>query len=215
MDIILFGIQGSGKGTLGKAAAEKYNMSYFETGGELRKLSNEDSELGKKIKTIIEAGHLVPNEVVMEIVENFLKNIDEDKPIIIDGVPRFMEQSLSLEDLFKKHNREYVGVLVDIPEEMALKRLTTRRVCSKCKHVYPADYKADTCEKCDGELITRSDDTPDSITTRINAFKTETVPVIDHFKKTGNLIVMDGTPPILEAREILFKIMEEKIINNK
>lgn len=215
MDIILFGIQGSGKGTLGKAAAEEYNMSYFETGGELRKLSQEDSDLGKKIKTIIEAGHLVPNEVVMEIVENFMNNLDTNKAIVIDGVPRFMEQSLSLEELLKKRNREYVGVLVDIPEEMALKRLTTRKVCSKCEQVYPADYNADTCEKCGGELITRSDDTPDSIKTRINAFKTETVPVIEHFKKNNNLIVMDGTPPIPEAREILFKILEEKIINNK
>ncbi len=108
MDIILFGIQGSGKGTLGKAAAEKYDMSYFETGAELRKLSQEDSDLGKKIKSIIEAGHLVPNEVVMEIVENFLDRQHDGKALVIDGVPRFMEQSKSLESLLEKNTRDYV-----------------------------------------------------------------------------------------------------------
>ena len=215
MDIILFGIQGSGKGTLGKAVAQKYDMNYFETGGELRKLSLEDSKLGKKIKEIIEAGHLVPNEVVMEILENYLKQIDMKKSMIIDGIPRFMEQSLTLDDVLQKNGRDYVGILVDIPEEMAISRLTTRRVCSKCKHVYAANFKGTNCEKCKGELITRSDDNPDSIKTRINAFKTETVPVIEHFREKNKLIVMDGKPPIPEAIEILFKIIDEQIIPTK
>lgn len=215
MDIILFGIQGSGKGTLGKAAAEQYDMGYFETGAELRKLSHEDSELGAKVKTIIEAGHLVPNEVVMEILENFMDGHEKERGLIIDGVPRFMEQCITLEALLKKHNREYVGILVDIPEEMALRRLTTRRICSKCKHVYPADYKENNCEKCGGELITRSDDNPDSINTRIRAYKNETVPVIEHFKKEEKLIIMDGKPPIPEVRQTLFQIIDEKIIPQK
>ena len=211
MDIILFGIQGSGKGTLGKAVADKYGFSYFETGAELRSLSKEDSELGHKIKEIIEAGNLVPNEVVMEIIENFMSKNPADKPIVIDGVPRFMEQSETLEALLKNNNREYVAILVDIPEDEALKRLTTRRICSKCKEVYPANYSKEECEKCGGELITRSDDTPDSIKTRIEAFIKETKPVIEHFRQTNKLIEMDGKPPIPEARKIIFEIIDNKI----
>jgi len=211
MDIILFGIQGSGKGTLGKAVADKYGMSYFETGAELRKLSQEDSELGKKVKSIIEAGNLVSNDIVMEIVEDFMTKNDDGKAIVIDGVPRFMEQSQTLEKLLQDHNHEYVGVLVDIPEELAIKRLTTRRICSKCKEVYPANYSKEVCEKCGGELITRSDDTPDSIKTRIDAYNNETIPVIEHFKEIGKLHVIDGKPPIPEAREIIFNLIDNKI----
>lgn len=212
MDIILFGIQGSGKGTLAKAIAANYDMNYFETGGELRKLAKEESELGKKVKSIIEAGHLVSNEVVMEIVENFMNKQSDGKSIVIDGIPRNMEQSKLLEALLNKHDRKYIGILVDIPKEEALRRLTTRRVCSKCKEVYPADYKNDKCEKCGGELETRADDNPESIKTRIDAYEKETVPVINHFKESDKLIVMDGTPPIPEARANMFKIIEERII---
>ncbi len=214
MDIILFGIQGSGKGTLAKAIAANFDMNYFETGGELRKLAAEESDLGKKIKSIIEAGHLVSNDVVMEIVENFMNKQSDGKNIVIDGIPRNIEQSKMLEELLNKHNRNYLGILVDIPEEEALRRLTTRRICKNCKEVYPADYKNDKCEKCGGELETRADDNPDSIKTRIEAYKKETVPVINHFKEEDKLIVMDGTPPILEARANMFKIIEDKVIKN-
>ena len=88
----MFGIQGSGKGTQSKILKDYYDMAYFETGAELRKLAQEDSELGKKVKSIIEAGHLVDNDVVMEIVENFMKSVPEGKGVIFDGIPRKMEQ---------------------------------------------------------------------------------------------------------------------------
>ncbi len=211
MDIILFGIQGSGKGTLAKAIAANYDMNYFETGGELRKLAKEDSDLGKKVKYIMETGHLVSNDVVMEIVENFMNKQSDGKSVVIDGIPRNMEQSKMLEKLLNKHHRKYIGILVDIPKEEALRRLTTRRICVKCKEVYPANYKNDKCEKCGGELKTRDDDNPESIKTRIDAYEKETIPVINHFKESNKLIVMDGTPPIPEARTNMFQIIRNKI----
>ncbi|MBI4231908.1 nucleoside monophosphate kinase, partial [Candidatus Peregrinibacteria bacterium] len=85
MDLILFGIQGSGKGTQGKILAERYGLKIFETGGALRALAQEDSELARKVKSIIEAGHLVPNEVVMEIVEDFMNKQEASSPILFDG----------------------------------------------------------------------------------------------------------------------------------
>ena len=167
MDILLFGIQGSGKGTQGKLLVDSYNMAYFETGAELRKLSQEDNELGNKIKEIIEAGHLVPNEVVMEIVENFMKNVPEGKAIIFDGLPRKMVQKESMDEMLKKYEREYKIVTLDLTEELALERLTKRRICKGCKEVYPAKYDKDSCEKCGGELITRTDDNAESIKVRL------------------------------------------------
>lgn len=209
MDIVLFGIQGSGKGTLGKAIAEKYGYKYFETGSELRKLSAQESPLGKRVKEIVESGQLVPDEIVMEIIENFMKEEDPgENTVIFDGIPRKMAQAKLFDELMNKLERSYKGILVDVPEETAIKRLSTRRICSKCKEVYPASYEEPSCKKCGGELITRSDDTPDSIKTRIQVYKDETVPVIDDLKKKEMLIVMDGDQSIPDAKKEIFEVVD-------
>jgi adenylate kinase len=209
MDLIFFGMQGAGKGTLGKAVAAKYGMTIFETGGALRKLAKEDSELGKKIKSIIEAGHLVPNEVVMEIVEDFMNKLDGKSPILFDGIPRKVEQAESLNALLDKHSRNYKAVLIDIKEDTAMARLTTRRICKTCKSVYPSNYKEDQCT-CGGELITRADDNPEAIRTRLEAFKNETLPAIEMYQ--DKLIKINGEPHIEEvekdALETLDKVMQ-------
>jgi adenylate kinase len=209
MDIVLFGIQGSGKGTLGKAVSRQFDYNYFEMGGELRRLAQEDSELGKKIKSIIEAGHLVSNEIVIEIVDNFINtNTSSQNPIIFDGIPRQMEQAQLFEEVLKKHQRQFMGILVDVPEQEALRRLTTRRVCKSCKEVYPASYSGEKCSKCQGELITRSDDTPKSIKTRIEAYYAETMPVINKYEEEGRIIIIDGTPEINEATNNMIQAVE-------
>lgn len=206
MDLIFFGMQGAGKGTLGKAVAEKYQMDFFETGAELRKLSQENSELGQKVKSIIEAGHLVSNEVVMEIVENFMKNITPGKSVLFDGIPRQIEQAQSLNDLLNNHNRTYRAVLIDINKETALRRLTTRRICQNCKTVYPATFTQDKCEKCGGELVTRKDDNPEAIQTRLDAFERETIPAIEMYKE--KLIKIDGEPTIEKVQELAFAALD-------
>ncbi len=206
MDLIFFGMQGAGKGTLGKQLSEKYGFQVFETGGELRKLSSQDSELGKKVKSIIEAGHLVSNEVVMEIVENFLEHLPSGINVLFDGIPRKIEQANSLNALLEKHGREYKAVLIDIKKETALKRLTTRRICAKCKTVYPADYQKPVCSSCDGELTTRSDDNAEAIQTRLEAFENETLPAINLYN--DKLIKINGEPTIDEVFKIAVKTLD-------
>ncbi|MFC1655552.1 adenylate kinase family protein [Patescibacteria group bacterium] len=208
MDLILFGIQGSGKGTQGRLLMDRYDTAYFETGAELRRLSKEDSKLGKKVKEIIEAGHLVPNEIVMEIVEDFLKNVPEGKNVIFDGIPRKMEQAKSLDALLQEHGREYKALILDLPKEVAINRLTLRRICSKCKTAYPADYENEMCERCNSELITRSDDNPESIKTRINAYFEETMPVIDMYLEQDKLIRINGEQSIEGVSQELFKTLD-------
>jgi len=205
MDIIFFGMQGAGKGTVGKRIAEKFNLKVFETGAELRRLAAEPSDLGKKVKEIIEAGHLVSNEVVMEIVENFMKTLTPGENVLFDGIPRKVEQANSLNEILKKYDRAYKAVILEISEETALRRLTTRKICSKCKEVYPAIYTKDVCEKCGGELVTRSDDVPDAIKTRIEAFKKETMPAIEIYKDV--LIKINGEPTIEEVAEDTIKTL--------
>lgn len=213
MDIVLFGIQGSGKGTLGRAVAEKFNYEYFETGGQLRILAQENSALGQKVKTIIEAGHLVPADVVMDIVEDFVKKNPAPKKIIFDGIPRSAAQAESFNQLLEKHQRSFIGILVDIPEETALKRLTSRRICSKCKTIFPGDYSPNQCEKCQGDLMTRTDDNPESIRIRFQTYREETLPVIEQYKKEEKIVMLDGTPAIPQARTSIFQLIEEKILN--
>ena len=211
MDIVVFGIQGSGKGTLGKLVAEKYGLVVFETGGELRKLSAEDSQLGRKVKSIVEAGHLVPNEVVMDIIENFMNKLASGKNVLFDGIPRKIEQAETFDALLKKLGRDMLGILIEVPEQTVMKRLTSRRLCEKCKTVYPAAYEKDTCEKCGGKLINRSDDNPESIKTRIKAYYDETMPVIDHYKKQNKMLTMNGDLSIDDAAIEIFKLLNGKL----
>lgn len=205
MDLIFFGMQGAGKGTIGKEVAKKYGMQIFETGAELRKLSQEESELGKKVKSIIEAGHLVSNEVVMEIVENFVNHLQEGVQVLFDGIPRKVEQAQSLNSLLAKHNRTYTAVLVNIAKETALTRLTTRRICSVCKTVYPANYQGEKC-KCGHELITRKDDNPEAIETRLNAFENETKPAIELYAE--KMVEIDGEPDIETVKNSAFTTLD-------
>ncbi len=196
MDLVLFGMQGSGKGTQGKLIAERHNLKTFETGAELRKLAQEDSPLGKKVKSIIETGRLVENEVVMEIIENFMKSIEKDDFVLFDGLPRKMEQAETFDALMKKLGRVFTGVLIEISEEVAMKRLTTRRICEKCKEVFPATHKENTCTKCGGGLITRNDDNVEAITVRLQAYRNETLPVIQKYEREGKMIKINGEQTI-------------------
>lgn len=200
-------MQGSGKGTLGKQVAQKFGMKIFETGAALRALSQEDSDLGRKVKEIIEAGHLVSNEVVMEIVEDFMANLENpEQGILFDGIPRKVVQAETLNALLEKNGRKFTGVLLEIAKETALTRLTTRRVCVKCKQVFPASFKGDECESCGGELVTRKDDNPEAIQTRLDAFERETVPAIELYK--DNMITLDGEPSIDEVAEAAISALE-------
>lgn len=204
MDYILFGIQGSGKGTQGKILAEKLGAAYFETGGELRRLSKEDSPLGHKVKEIIEAGHLVPTEVVMEIVEIFLmQSKTAASAAVFDGIPRNDEQNRLFTALLQKHGRAYQGIYFELSRKEAENRLLKRRICSQCKAVYPAFYQNPTCGKCGGPLHTRADDNAESIRTRIEIFYKETVPVIEEWKSAGKIMKIDAAPPIEEITTTL------------
>lgn len=207
MDLVLFGIQGSGKVTQSKMIAEKFNLQIFETGGELRKLSNEDSELAKKVKSIIESGKLVPTEVVMEIVANFLHQLPEGACALFDGIPRSDDQQVQFDALMKKEGRSFMGLTIDLTEEEAMKRLTTRRICTKCKEIYPTFYDKPVCEKCGGELVTRSDDTPDAIKIRLSTFTEKTLPVINDYKSRGLMLDVNGRESIGNVTKEIFEVL--------
>ena len=202
MDIILFGMQGSGKGTQGKILAEKYGLRVFEMGARLRAMIESGADLGMKIKETVEAGHLVDDNTILEVVEAFLKELPQNQQVLFDGIPRTVYQNERLMELLKGHGRDAFALIVKISEEEAIKRLTQRRVCSKCKEVYPAFYKAEECAKCGGILITRQDDSNlDSIRQRLENYEKETKPVLKYFYDLDHLIEVDGEQSIPDVTE--------------
>ncbi len=181
-DLILVGIQGSGKGTQARILAEKFGYQIFETGGELRVMVKEESELGKKVKEITERGDLVPNEIVMEIVENFLNKTSSDFPVIFDGIPRSDSQRVSLEKLLQSHGRDFSVLEVRLSEEESIRRMMKR-----------------------AEIENRADDTPEVMQKRIANFYAHTQPLLDAWE--SHLISVDGDQPIeAVSKEILEKL---------
>ena len=202
MDIILFGMQGSGKGTQGKLLAERYGLKIFDMGSRLREMIASGSPLGEKIKAIVERGDLVDDGTILEVVEDFLSGIDSSDSVLFDGIPRTMNQAEKLIGFLKGRGRDTFALHIKISEKEAITRLTQRRMCPTCKTIYPAFYKSDTCSQ-DGEiLITRQDDTNlDSIQKRLENFEQETMPVIKYFYDIDHLIEVDGEQNIPDVTE--------------
>lgn len=208
MDLVLFGMQGSGKGTQSKVIAEHCGLVIFETGAELRRLGSEDSDLARKVKAIIESGNLVPTEVVMEIIADFLNRLPEGKSALFDGIPRSDDQKEQFDALMTQKGRAFKGLLIELTEEEAVKRLTTRRMCPTCKTIYPASYTAETCEHDGSTLITRQDDTPDAIRVRLDTFLQKTVPVIEAYKAEGKMLIVKGEQAIEQVSKDVQEVLK-------
>jgi len=196
MYYLFFGIQGSGKGTQTRLLEQEMGYKVFETGAALRQIAAEDSELGRKVKSIIEAGNLVPTEIVMEIVADFLDKNSNNENIIFDGIPRSKDQQEQLHTIFAAKNQPVKAILISLSREESLERLTTRRLCSQCQTVYPAFYQNENCEKCNGQLIKRSDDNEESIRRRIETFFEQTEPILKVYEDNGQLIKINGAQAI-------------------
>lgn len=169
MDILLFGMQGSGKGTQAALLAQRYGLKIFEMGGELRAMVQSGSELGNRIKDTIEAGNLVADPTIMEIVEAFLSGLPADQPVLFDGIPRTRTQADQLLDLLKRHGREVTALYLEVPKEEVVKRMLLRA---------------------------RQDDDPAIMEKRLGLFLEQTVPVIERFREQGQLIEIDGEQPV-------------------
>lgn len=184
-DIILIGRQGSGKGTQGKILAKKYGYKIFETGGALREMAKEDSELGRKVNDITSRGDLVPNEIVMEIVADFLTSTDDKTPVIFDGIPRSVEQQESLDKEIEKVGRSYVALQIELTTDAAVQRLLER-----------------------GKLEGRADDNIVAIQKRIENFEMHTIPVIKNYEEKGLLISVDGNQDLEKVTKSVVKALD-------
>lgn len=170
MDLVLFGIQGSGKGTQAKRLAEEFSYDIFETGAELRKIIASGSELGKTVASYIDKGHHAPLEIVMQVVKDAVMLRPKDQKILFDGIPRNMDQMHRFDVLMAEVGREFRCVRLVIPRDVAVERITGRAK----EQGRPDD--------ADEEAVRR----------RLDLFDEKTVPVIDHYSSRGNMIDIDG-----------------------
>jgi adenylate kinase len=195
-DILLFGVQGSGKGTQAKLLAKKYGYTIFETGAELRLLSQTNSPLGEKIHSIISKGLLVDAHLVMDIVEDFLQRTPLIQPILFDGIPRNTEQKEAFDALMEKYHKEVQGIHITLSKEEALDRILGRFICKGVKD-QPISLTEEECIAQGGEVIKRQDDTDsEAIKKRIELFFKETLPIISQYEKEGKIVSVNGNQTI-------------------
>lgn len=183
MNIILLGAPGSGKGYISNLIIEEFGFKHISTGNLLRENIKNKTELGSQIESYMNAGELVPDQLVLEVLKKALDD-NAGKDIIFDGYPRTTEQAIELEKLIKID----LVACINVPEEVILDRISSRRVCITCPAVYSAkDYNKKTCEKCGGEVIQRSDDMPEVILNRLKKYEIQTKPLINYYKNKGLL----------------------------
>ena len=214
MNIILLGPPGGGKGTQAKKIVEKYGIPHIATGDILREAVAKGTELGKKAKEYMDRGELVPDEIVIGIVRERLKQPDCEKGFLLDGFPRTIKQAEALDEMLKELGKNIDAVIyIDVPEEEVVKRITYRRTCRNCGAVYHLIYappKEDNkCDKCGGELYQRDDDKEEVVRQRFKVYMENTAPLIEYYEKKGLLYRVDGTKSIDEVFSQIDEILQK------
>jgi len=203
MRIVLLGAPGAGKGTQAKKLIEKYSMPQISTGDLLRAAVAAGSELGLKAKAFMDKGELVPDSVVLGMVEERLKKDDCKKGFILDGFPRNTAQAKALDDMLKTLGMPIDAALsVDVPLDDLMKRLTGRRTCKECGQMYNVYFspsaKEGICDKCGASLYQRDDDKEETIKKRLDVYTAQTAPLMDYYQSQGLVKAVSGTGSIDE-----------------
>ena len=195
MNIVLLGAPGAGKGTQAAKLVEEFATPHISTGDILRAAVKNQTELGKKAKGYMDAGDLVPDSLIIDLMDERLREPDCEKGFILDGFPRTTAQAVALDDMLARLERPLdAALLVDVDPEVIIKRLTERRCCKECGYIGTA---ADaTCPKCDGEMYQRDDDNEATVRNRLDVYAKSTSPLIDYYKGKGLLKSVDGDRPV-------------------
>ena len=198
MKIVMLGAPGAGKGTQAKMIAAKYQIPHISTGDIFRANIKNGTELGKKAKSYMDQGLLVPDELTVDLVIDRLANDDCKNGYILDGFPRTIPQAEALDAALAKLGEKMdYAIDVDVPDENIVSRMSGRRACTGCGATYHIVYnpskKGDCCEVCGEKLILRDDDKPETVQKRLNVYHEQTQPLIDYYTKQGILKAVDGT----------------------
>ena len=195
MNIVLLGAPGAGKGTQAQRLVADYGVAHISTGDLLRAAVKAQSELGVAAKKYMDAGELVPAQLVIDLVKERLAADDAQKGFILDGFPRNTTQAVTLDTELAAMGRELDGaLLVDVPAEVIIDRLSSRRTCRDCG--YTAGPDTTVCPSCSGEMYQRDDDKPETIKNRLDVYEKNTSPLVEYYRGQGILKVGDGNRDI-------------------
>lgn len=214
-NIIFIAPPAAGKGTMSKLLSDKYNYLHISTGDLLRKAKEKNDELGRQIESLLNSGKLLPDEIVYKVLDNCIKNI-HNKPFILDGFPRNIDQVYYLEKLFKELNlNNYIVIYLDIDYDKAMARALGRLICPICnknynKYIETTKPKVEnTCDICGSQLIIRNDDNEETFKIRYDTYVKETASILNYYKennKLSNIIVNDNPQSMLKEIEKLLEV---------
>jgi adenylate kinase len=208
LNLILLGPPGAGKGTQAERLEDDFHLPYIATGNMLRAAVDEGTDLGKKAKEFMDSGDLVPDELIIGMI---LECVDEERcndGFLLDGFPRNLEQAKSLDDALGKLDRKVTAaLLIDVPDDDIVRRLSGRRVCKKENHVYHVDTNPPkhegVCDIDGSKLVQRDDDKPETVEKRLSVYHDNTEPLVEHYQDQGVLRRFDGTRNPTEVHDHL------------
>jgi adenylate kinase len=215
MKIILFGPPGVGKGTQAKLLVEEFHCAHISTGDLLRAAVKNKTSLGLKAKSFMDAGDLVPDDVVIGLIEEVLQPEESRKNFILDGFPRTLPQASALDGLFKKLNLALDCVIsMEVNNDEVVRRLSQRLLCRGCGRIYTLDRVPEgdrICKSCGGEIYQRDDDKPDAVRRRLEVYQQQTKPLVEYYQKSGRLVTVDGMYEI----GYVHKLILDQLYRNK
>ena len=210
MKLILLGAPGAGKGTQAEIISEKYNIPTISTGNIIRAALKNGTEMGLKAKSYIDAGNLVPDDVVIGIIKERLGEKDCESGYILDGFPRTIPQAEALDDMGFDIN---CALSIEVADSEIVKRMSGRRVCEKCGASYHTEYKKPAkegiCNLCEGKLVIRKDDEPQTVMNRLNVYHEQTEPLKDYYKNCGKLLCVEGQDKVEDTTRLVLAALEK------
>ncbi len=209
MKLILLGAPGAGKGTQAEVISEKYNIPTISTGNIIRAALKNGTEMGLKAKSYIDAGNLVPDDVVIGIIKERLSESDCENGYILDGFPRTIPQAKALDELGFEID---AALSIEVADSEIAKRMSGRRVCEKCGASYHTEYKKPkvegVCNFCDGKLVIRKDDEPETVLNRLGVYHEQTEPLKDFYKACGKLLCVEGQEEVKDTTRLVLQALE-------
>lgn len=210
MKLMFLGAPGAGKGTQAEIVCEKYSIPTISTGALLREAMAEGTELGKSAKSYIDAGDLVPDSVVIGIIDERLKKDDCKRGFILDGFPRTVPQAEALDAMGVEMD---LVISIEVPDEKIISRMSGRRLCKDCGASYHLVYNPTRtdgkCDKCGGELYVRRDDAPEVVKSRLEVYHTQTEPLKDYYEAKGKLVIVEGQEKVEDTTALTLAAIEK------
>ena len=212
MKIVMLGAPGAGKGTQAKRIAAQYKIPHISTGDIFRANIKEGTELGKKAKSYMDQGLLVPDELTLELIMDRFQNPDCANGYVLDGFPRTIPQAEALTAALEKNGDSIdYAINVEVPDENIITRMSGRRACLACGATYHVVYaptkEEGVCDRCGEKLVLRDDDKPETVKKRLDVYHSQTQPLIDYYTKQGKLAEVDGTQSVDAVFDAIVKIL--------